>query len=100
VTHEEILQLLHDETLVGNGPAVSDGPTRGSTAVWNLSGCSTTRCYGRSRRSAPPFEPGDDVVLEMLIAARAMQCALDIPRPLLAETGIAQIGLCRAQVPA
>ena len=35
------------------------------------------------------FERGDYFVPEMLIAARAMQGALDILRPLLAETGIA-----------
>ena len=33
------------------------------------------------------FERGDFFVPEMLIAARAMQGALDILRPLLAETG-------------
>ena len=33
------------------------------------------------------FERGDYFVPEMLIAARAMQGALDILRPLLAETG-------------
>jgi 5-methyltetrahydrofolate--homocysteine methyltransferase len=38
------------------------------------------------------FERGDFFVPEMLIAARAMQGALDILRPLLAETGAAQIG--------
>jgi 5-methyltetrahydrofolate--homocysteine methyltransferase len=38
------------------------------------------------------FERGDYFVPEMLIAARAMQGALDILRPLLAETGAQQIG--------
>ena len=38
------------------------------------------------------FERGDYFVPEMLIAARAMQGALDILRPLLAETGTAQVG--------
>ena len=38
------------------------------------------------------FERGDFFVPEMLIAARAMQGALDILRPLLAETGSAQVG--------
>ena len=38
------------------------------------------------------FERGDYFVPEMLIAARAMQGALDILRPLLAETGAEQVG--------
>ena len=38
------------------------------------------------------FERGDYFVPEMLIAARAMQGALDILRPLLAETGAKPIG--------
>ena len=38
------------------------------------------------------FERGDFFVPEMLIAARAMQGALDILRPLLAETGAKPIG--------
>ena len=38
------------------------------------------------------FERGDYFVPEMLIAARAMQGALDILRPLLAETGARQVG--------
>ena len=38
------------------------------------------------------FERGDYFVPEMLIAARAMQGALDILRPLLAETGTKPVG--------
>ena len=38
------------------------------------------------------FERGDYFVPEMLIAARAMQGALDILRPLLAESGAVQVG--------
>ena len=38
------------------------------------------------------FERGDFFVPEMLIAARAMQGALDILRPLLAETGAQTVG--------
>ena len=29
MTHEEILQLLYDETLIGNAPAVKDGVNEG-----------------------------------------------------------------------
>ncbi len=44
MTHEEILQLLYDETLVGNAPAVQDGVNgKGSTRASSPSGCSTTR---------------------------------------------------------
>ena len=44
MTDEEILQLLYDETLVGNAPAVTDGVERGPGArASSPSGCSTTR---------------------------------------------------------
>lgn len=38
------------------------------------------------------FKCGDYFVPEMLIAARAMQCAMDLLRPVLVETGVEPIG--------
>ena len=43
MTHEEILQLLYDETLVGNAPAVQGRSSRGSRTAWTRARCSTTR---------------------------------------------------------
>ena len=44
MTHEEILQLLYDETLVGNAPGrQATASTTASTQGSSPSGCSTTR---------------------------------------------------------
>ena len=43
MTHEEILQQLYDDTLVGNAPAVKDGVERASRTTSSPSACSTTR---------------------------------------------------------
>ena len=43
MTHDEILTLLYEETLVGNAPAVKDGVEQGSPTASIPSGCSTTR---------------------------------------------------------
>ena len=44
MTHDEILTLLYEETLVGNAPAVKDGVEPGARATaWTPSSCSTTR---------------------------------------------------------
>ena len=52
MTHEEILTLLYEETLVGNAPAVKDGVNQGLELGLDPGGCSTTRSSRRSRRSA------------------------------------------------
>ena len=45
MTHDEILTLLYEETLVGNAPAVKDGVEHGSRVRRHGpgAGCSTTR---------------------------------------------------------
>src|ERR1019366_1807259 len=92
MTHEEILQLLYDETLVGNAPvvrqAVEDGLADGMDPERMLFDALIPSLEEVGAR----FERGDYFVPEMLIAARAMQGALDILRPLLAESGAAQVG--------
>src|ERR1700751_2728226 len=89
---EEILQLLYDETLVGNAPAVwagfNEGLEQGLAPERMLYDALTPSLEEVGAR----FERGDSFVPEMLIAARAMQGALDILRPLLAETGAVQVG--------
>jgi corrinoid protein of di/trimethylamine methyltransferase len=92
MTNEEILQGLFDDTLVGNAPSVKalteDGLAQGmdpETLLYDALIPSLEEVGAR-------FERGDFFVPEMLIAARAMQGALDILRPLLAETGAKPIG--------
>ena len=92
MTDEEILQLLYDETLVGNAPAVRDGVNEGLAQGLAPERMLYDALIPSLEEVGARFERGDFFVPEMLIAARAMQGALDILRPLLAETGIAQVG--------
>jgi methylmalonyl-CoA mutase cobalamin-binding domain/chain len=91
-TDEEILQLLYDETLVGNAPAVRDGVNEGLEQGLEAERMLYEGLIPSLEEVGARFERGDFFVPEMLIAARAMQGALDILRPLLAETGVAQVG--------
>ena len=92
MTHEETLQLLYEETLVGNAPAVSDGVNQGLEDGLEPERMLYDALIPSLEEVGARFERGDYFVPEMLIAARAMQGALDILRPLLAETGIAAVG--------
>src|SRR5579859_1881651 len=92
MTHEEILQLLYDETLIGNAPAVREGVESGLADDMPPERMLFDALIPSLEEVGARFERGDYFVPEMLIAARAMQGALDILRPLLAETGIQQVG--------
>ena len=43
MTHDEILSLLYEETLVGNAPAVADGVNQGLEPGSGPTRCSSTR---------------------------------------------------------
>src|SRR6201986_365311 len=92
MTHEEILQLLYDETLVGNAPTVRQGVEDGLTQGLEPERMLYDALIPSLEEVGARFERGDFFVPEMLIAARAMPGALDILRPLLAETGAQTIG--------
>jgi methylmalonyl-CoA mutase cobalamin-binding domain/chain len=92
MTDEEILQLLYDETLVGNAPVVRDGVNEGLAQGMDPERLLFDALIPSLEEVGARFERGDYFVPEMLIAARAMQGALDILRPLLAETGSRQVG--------
>src|SRR5450432_2420017 len=92
MTHEEILKLLYDETLIGNAPAVKDGVNDGLQNGLDPERLLYDALIPALEEVGARFERGDYFVPEMLIAARAMQGALDILRPLLAETGAKPIG--------
>jgi 5-methyltetrahydrofolate--homocysteine methyltransferase len=92
MTHEEILQGLYDNTLVGNAPEVKDLVNQGLETELGPDSMLYDALIPSLEEVGARFERGDFFVPEMLIAARAMQGALDILRPLLAETGAAQIG--------
>src|ERR1700744_5304456 len=92
MTHEEILQMLFDETLVGNAPAVKDGVNAGLADGMDPERILYEALIPSLEEVGARFERGDYFVPEMLIAARAMQGALDILRPLLALTGARTVG--------
>ena len=92
MTHEEILQGLYDNTLVGNAPEVKDLVNQGLEDELAPESMLYDALIPSLEEVGARFERGDYFVPEMLIAARAMQGALDILRPLLAETGAKPIG--------
>ena len=92
MTDQEILQLLYDETLVGNAPVVRQGVEDGLADGMDPERMLYDALIPSLEEVGARFERGDYFVPEMLIAARAMQGALDILRPLLAETGAQQVG--------
>jgi methylmalonyl-CoA mutase cobalamin-binding domain/chain len=92
MTHEEILQGLYDNTLVGNAPEVKDLTNKGLEEGMEPESMLYDALIPSLEEVGARFERGDFFVPEMLIAARAMQGALDILRPLLAETGAKQVG--------
>jgi methylmalonyl-CoA mutase cobalamin-binding domain/chain len=92
MTHDEILQQLYDDTLVGKAPEVRDGVERGLDDGLEPERMLYDALIPSLEEVGARFERGDYFVPEMLIAARAMQGALDILRPLLAETGVATVG--------
>jgi methanogenic corrinoid protein MtbC1 len=92
MTHEEILQLLYDDTLVGNAPAVKDGVNGGLQDGLEPERMLYDALIPSLEEVGARVERGDYFVPEMLIAARAMQGALDILRPLLAESDTQQVG--------
>jgi len=90
--HAEILRGLYDETLVGNKPRVLELTQEGLASGLSPESMLFDALIPSLEEVGARFERGDFFVPEMLIAARAMQGALDILRPLLAETGAKPIG--------
>jgi 5-methyltetrahydrofolate--homocysteine methyltransferase len=92
MTHDEVLQGLYDHTLVGHAPEVKDLVNAGLADGMDPEKMLYDALIPSLEEVGARFERGDFFVPEMLIAARAMQGALDILRPLLAETGARQVG--------
>jgi methylmalonyl-CoA mutase cobalamin-binding domain/chain len=92
MTQDEILQGLYEETLVGNAPVVRELTEQGLADGMDPERLLYDALIPSLEEVGARFERGDYFVPEMLIAARAMQGALDILRPLLAETGAKPIG--------
>jgi methylmalonyl-CoA mutase cobalamin-binding domain/chain len=89
---DEILKQMFDDTLVGNAPSVRLLTVEGLALGMGPETLLYDALIPSLEEVGARFERGDFFVPEMLIAARAMQGALDILRPLLAETGAKPIG--------
>jgi methylmalonyl-CoA mutase cobalamin-binding domain/chain len=92
MARDELLSELYDKTLVGNGPEVLTLTKQGLTAGLGPEALLYEALIPALEEVGARFERGDFFVPEMLIAGKAMAGALDILRPLLAETGVATIG--------
>ncbi len=92
MTPEQILQGLYDETLVGNGPAVLELTDTALAQGMEPQSLLFDALIPSLEEVGARFERGDFFVPEMLIAGRAMAGAMEVLRPLLAETGVAAVG--------
>ena len=92
MTREELLSQLYDDTLVGNAPAVLDLTRQGLAQGIGPEELLYEALIPSLEEVGARFERGDFFVPEMLIAGKAMAGALEILRPLLAETGAQTIG--------
>ncbi|MGH3174129.1 MAG: B12-binding domain-containing protein, partial [Streptosporangiaceae bacterium] len=87
MTTEELLGQLYDETLTGNKPAVLELTNAGLAQGLGPETLLYEALIPSLEEVGARFERGDFFVPEMLIAGKAMAGALEILRPLLAETG-------------
>jgi methylmalonyl-CoA mutase cobalamin-binding domain/chain len=92
MTRDELLGELYDRTLTGNAPAVLDLTNQGLGQGLGPETLLYEALIPALEEVGARFERGDFFVPEMLIAGKAMAGALDILRPLLAETGAEAIG--------
>jgi methylmalonyl-CoA mutase cobalamin-binding domain/chain len=92
MTREELLAGLYEKTLTGNRPEVLDLTNAGLAMGIGPEDLLYEALIPSLEEVGARFERGDFFVPEMLIAGKAMAGALDILRPLLAETGAQTIG--------
>jgi 5-methyltetrahydrofolate--homocysteine methyltransferase len=92
MTHDEILTQLYERTLVGDKPTVVELTEQGLEAGLGPEQMLFDALIPALEEVGARFERGDFFVPEMLIAGRAMTGALEIVRPLMADTGVETIG--------
>ncbi len=92
MTPDDLLRQLYDFTLVGNAPEVLDLTRQGLELGMGPETLLYEALIPSLEEVGARFERGDFFVPEMLIAGKAMAGALEILRPLLAETGAQTIG--------
>lgn len=89
---EEIIKALYDQTLMGNAPAVLELTQEALGMGIGPDSILFDALIPSLEEVGARFERGDYFVPEMLIAGKAMSGALNVLRPLLAETGAESIG--------
>jgi methylmalonyl-CoA mutase cobalamin-binding domain/chain len=92
MTPDEILKAMYDETLVGNAPEVLRLTEHGLAEGMGPETILFDALIPALEEVGARFERGDFFVPEMLIAGRAMAGALEVLRPLLAQTGAETVG--------
>lgn len=92
MTHDEIIKALFDETMIGNAPAVLELTNKGLAEGMGPDTILFEALIPSLEEVGARFERGDYFVPEMLIAGKAMSGALNVLRPLLAETGAETVG--------
>ena len=92
MSKDELLAELYEATLVGNQPQVIELTNQGLADGVTPEELLFDSLIPSLEEVGARFERGDFFVPEMLIAGKAMAKALDILRPLLAETGVESIG--------
>ncbi|HEY6497614.1 MAG TPA: corrinoid protein [Trebonia sp.] len=92
MTTEDLLTELYDKTMTGNAPAVLELTRTGLSDGLGPETLLYEALIPALEEVGARFERGDFFVPEMLIAGKAMAGALEILRPLLAETGAEAIG--------
>jgi len=92
MTHDEILKGLYDQTLVGNAPEVLRLTNLGLAEGLGPETILFDALIPSLEEVGARFERGDFFVPEMLIAGKAMAGALEVLRPLLAQTGAETVG--------
>ncbi|HET9071250.1 MAG TPA: corrinoid protein [Acidimicrobiales bacterium] len=92
MNRDELLKQLYDDTLVGNGPSVLELTNQGLAMDVGPEVLLYEALIPSLEEVGARFERGDFFVPEMLVAGKAMAGALEILRPLLAETGAETVG--------
>ena len=89
---EQILDAIYYAVLDGNAPAAAEETQKALDAGLTAEKILYQGCIPAMDEVGYQFEIGEKFVPEMLIAARAMDAAMQLLRPLLIEEGIEQIG--------
>ena len=92
LTPDALLQQMYDETLLGNAPTVLSLTNQALEMSMEPQTLLFDSLIPALEEVGARFERGDYFVPEMLIAGRAMAGAMEVLRPLLAETGVQTIG--------